>query len=552
MQPVNQQKAILAVAVVAVIALLTTTFVNNESLIFNVTPEQKAAIKQEQEAVRSRLSYSEGVSVDPVASSLVWEKIFNERKLDEDILQQIGANKPYVPYKVDESKLNISSDQSEAAMTEYGKQLMSILNDYQQVATPLVPEAWGTTAEPSSVYALSTLTTEVTNKILALKVPQPALELQKGVLAGVVPFRDQVRVSDLAIRDRLPRGNPWEPTTFTYLSMQDSAKQVEKGINRITAYYGKPLVIAESTTDENSGWIKTAHALLPGPCIPPACGGVPVTVTTDLPAWWQLLLRDFSGILVTGFVKDQVSAYVKKTQNDFLITNFLHYLDAQINSKYSNDWLNKYIQDPEDRNIIKQFLPQYSCGQGNTDLVRKQLRDKALAYLGFDPTKLDPTSPTFYEDLLKASNPDKGAAALNEDGALLFNKSLAIVAEAEAKSAATNELLSPGKKVPISNDLDPKIVKSLSDIDAEIRAALNSIFGIVEPASATTGGYGFGAYVIGAVKSVIKLFGVDNAVVLQEQNFCIKSPVFNPIVAPDVGKDNNDAAGFKRSLFPRC
>ncbi len=218
-----------------------------------------------------------------------------------------------------------------------------------------------------------------------------------------------------------------------------------------------------------------------------------------------------------------------------MITNYLQYTDALVNVKYADTFLNKYVADPADRNLVKKFLPQYNCGKVDEAQIRKQLRDKALAYLGFDPANLDPTDNDFYEKLLKASNPDNTGAAISEDGAILFNRSLAIVTLAESQRAVNQELIAPGKKVPISNDLDKNIKVSLDYLSGKINAAIKTIFDLVLPTSATTGKEGMASLVISAVGQIISQFGVAGAVVIQEQKTCIATPVFNPIVAPNPG-----------------
>ncbi len=534
MQPVNQQKALIVVSVLAVVVLLATTFFSNPQYLFNVSEEEKQAIKQHQESIKSAYRYPPESNVDQEASEAVWRQIFSVSDIDAEIIREIGADKRYSPPRLSETDLLSTDDGTEKAVVEYSKKLLGAVNKFQASSAPLLNESWGDGADPSSVYALAQITKETLSEVRDLPVPAPARTLHLAVLKGLAPYNELVRDQDLATRNLLPRGSRWTKTTNTYLAMQDSVAEMKTGVVAIQNYFGKDLVLNQDA--ESNFAVKTAHAFLPGT-------GVPVNVTSDLPAWWELLMRDMIGIAVSDFVKDTVSKYVKKTQSQFLVTNYLYYSDALVNSKYSNDWLKKYVSNQKDRDIIKELLPQFSCGNVNEEDVRKQLRDKALEYLGYDPKKIDPTDPNFYTLLLKASNPNSTSAAISEEGALLFNQSMATVVQAEAKRSAQLELLAPGKKVPVTNELDPKIAKALSDIDAEIRSALNSIFGIVEPASATTGGYGFGAYVINAVKSVIKLFGISNAVVLNEQKICVKTPVFAGVVPPEMGGDGS-AAGL--------
>lgn len=536
MQPVNQQKAIVIVAIVAVAALVATTFFSQGGVIFNLSDEEKAAIEQHQEAIRASARFAAEDNVDEQASKIFWEQHLDKLEIAEEVNSDLGFNNggKYVLPSIDEKRVVVKDDESEQAVEKYYTEMSGIISKYQKDNENLYENAWALDPEPFIAYKLARLSENMVDDMYEVEVPRPALELHKSALLGVEAEAKYAEQNDLYIRDLLPRGGRWTGTANAFAAFQESARGLEAETQKLAARYTNLAILP----DEPSGGFlepKKAEAFLPA---------VPTQTVWDWPRFIREALEAGVAYGTTTYVKNKVIEFVNTTEEQFLVRNYLYYTDAVINSKYADDFLNKYVQDPKSREVIKSLLPQYSCGQVDEAKLRQTLRDEALKQLGFDPKNLDPTDVAFYEKLLKASNPDTTSAALSSDGAILFNWSLAIATGDRASGAANLELIAPGKKVPILNEANKKIAVSLDYITNKINSAMSSVFDLVLPTNSTKGYGSLAAVAISAVTDIISNLGITNLVVLKEQQTCVKAPVFNPIVAPsngniDIGIDQN-------------
>jgi hypothetical protein len=69
-----------------------------------------------------------------------------------------------------------------------------------------------------------------------------------------------------------------------------------------------------------------------------------------------------------SFMGTMLNKLIAKIESNYMIANFLYYSDALVAGQYTDDYLNKYVQLQSDRQIIKRFIPQLSCGRNTADL----------------------------------------------------------------------------------------------------------------------------------------------------------------------------------------
>jgi hypothetical protein len=150
-----------------------------------------------------------------------------------------------------------------------------------------------------------------------------------------------------------------------------------------------------------------------------------------------------------------------------MIANFLYYSDALVSGQYTDDYLNKYVADPLDRQIVKKFIPQFNCGQ-NQDL-RPLFQAKASQYLGFDPKSVSLDDQNYYQKMAKV-----GEFMASPEGWQQHYQGLAAQAQSEAEKAADKELSSPGLKTP-RDIINNNIAKSINSIVSSENASLNAL-----------------------------------------------------------------------------
>lgn len=216
------------------------------------------------------------------------------------------------------------------------------------------------------------------------------------------------------------------------------------------------------------------------------------------------------------FASNYLSQMLTKLESNYKIANFLYYSDALVSGQYLQDYMNKYVPNTTDQRMLLAFIPQFSCGQ-NID-ISKQLEQKAIAHLGYDPNQLNPNDPDYNFKLAQLGN-----FLSSPDGWQIYYQDLAQQAETSANQAAQNEINSPGLKAP--RDKNGDIVSSLNSLVQSESAAL---------AASLQLGTSNADSVVGKLASSLTYTFVNKfafqGAVLKEQATCLTPTAVQPIV----------------------
>ncbi len=534
MQVANQQKVIIGVSVLAVVALLSTTLLTRTDFTYRQQQDLQAANKDAQEkSLAEYRAYLADLKIDPVASSQILNQVVDADQVSKDIQRDLGAGKPAVTPVVQETRFKIADTTSEADISDYATKAVDKINAYYQSMLTEWPAILTTNPDPVLAQQAVGSAKKLVDGLYDLPVPKPAVGLHHAIVAGAIVHQDMIVNTNNVARGIQPRGAQWRVIP-TFLASRAELDNLDKEIQKLTFAYGD--IKLGNVATASSSFFKVAEA------------GVPVTVVADIPRILEQFLRSLLGTLVLNFIKDRITSLVEKLESNFTIANFLYYSDAVINTKYANDYLKKYVPISQDQDMVKKFLPQFNCAKQNSAELKKTLRAKAVEYLGYDPSiPLDTTSPKFWTDLSKTADLQG-----DESGAQRFYKALAVVTEGQAKDAFNSENLSTtGKKSPLDEQLNKGIAKSVDYISKKIEAALNSVFNIA-PVNATTGGPGFSAFVVNIVLGIINQLVIKGATI-KEQAACVAVPVLNPIIPGDFtpnnsAVDNNQVVGCMQNV----
>jgi hypothetical protein len=519
MKLINQQKLIIGVSALAVVVLVTTTIWSNPEFGYQQpTPEQKQAYLDNQEKTLAEYrTYLAELKVDPVASKDILNKVVDDKTLAIEVRSSLGANKPALEPKIDASKFVVTNDSSPDSIGKYATAALDHMTTYYLEASGSFDELYGEVPDPVQTGQAVRLVDDTLNTIYSLPVPKDAVDLQKSIVGALAVQKQTVENADAVARGVAARGRQWDQAYPAFAAAQKQVASVDKAVQELTKKYGEiPLYPETQYVDAATGrFVKVANAQFA------------VTIAGDFPRFMEQLLRSAIGAVVLNFAKSKITELVSKLESNYLIANFLYYGDA-VAGKYVNNYLEKYITDPKDQQMIQAFIPQFNCKKTNQEDIRKALKAKSLEYLGFDPSvPLDTSDPKFYQKII-ASNSLRG----DSEGYNLFYNALAQAAKVNAETAKQAELVSPGKKSPIDEKLNAGIVKSVSYITNKIQAGLNSLFNIL-PSNATTGGPAFGGFVVNVILGIVNQLIVKGAVTLKEQATCIQIPVVNPIIPGD-------------------
>jgi hypothetical protein len=159
---------------------------------------------------------------------------------------------------------------------------------------------------------------------------------------------------------------------------------------------------------------------------------------------------------------------ISKIESNYMIANFLYYSDALVAGQYTDDYLNKYVADTVDRQVIKRFIPQLACGRNTADL-RPVFEAKAKDYLGFTPANISPSDPQYYSKMAKV-----GDFLASPNGWEVYYEDLADQAESEAEKNADRELTSSGLKAA-RDQIKSGLAKSVSSLVSAQRASFTAL-----------------------------------------------------------------------------
>ncbi len=515
MKIANQQKLIIGVAGLAVFVLLVTTVWSRPGFLYRPTsPEKQAELQKSQaDSLKEYRDYLASVHTDPIASSLIFAKVFDTKAIAQDIREQIGADKPAVIPKVNLTDLKVNNTADPAVIKDYVSKLQDRLAQYHGEVLPTLDNVL--TDFPDVVLASNADNSakSLLTDLYSQSVPKPAIPLHSAIISAYTTSEQMFADAKHAASLDAPTGQ-WKHSNLAYVttrtqvdSMNDIVKQLEQ------AY-------AFNAGDTSEGGESNVFI--------PIAKAVPVSVIYSIPQTVSNFLRSALGVAIINATRQMLTKYITNTEKNYLVSNYLYYTNALVNSKYANDYLNKNIPDAKDREQIKKFLPEFSCGIQNEAELQKQMSAKAIEFLGFDPKYLDPADPDFYKKVVKTVDPK---ADTTGDGYRKFYESLATVASASANGAAFTEEIGPTKKVAQTADLK-NIKVSLDNISGQQRAASNALFNI-PVANATTGSFGFDKFMTNQVLGILKQFLIKEAVVIKEQQTCVKVPVVNPIIPGD-------------------
>lgn len=523
MKIANQQKLVIGVATLAIIALITTTVWSRPGFLYQPPSAEQVKItqqKQQQELEEYR-KYLATLEADPAASYEVITNTLDTKALGQQVQTDLGATKPAFEPKVDIAQLNISENQSVEAVQEYVSRANQIMTQYANIPSTTWDKVFTDTPDPLVTRDVQQQTNQVVADMYRLSVPRSALDMHVSALKSLAIQNQLIADSARVTTAITPRGaGRWSNTYPAFKAAQQTTASLNDATNAVSKKYG---LNNHSSTVSVFG-IKSAQAQ------------VPVQTITDYPRLFEQILRNALGVVILNYIKTQVLNWVIRFDKDHTIANFLYYNNA-LTAKNTDDYFKKYVNDEQgydevDRGMVKKLIPEFSCGRLNEDQFKKETRAKVLTYLGFDPSvagSLDVNDPDYYTKLSKT-------ATLRGDtsgqGYMLWAQSLAAVTKGESEKSSLVEQLSSGKKAGYSAEGAQNIVESVDLVSGKISSAINALFNIA-PANATTGGPAWSATVTSIMASILSQLVVQGTVTLSEQTKCIKTPVYNPVIPGD-------------------
>ncbi|MCL5666824.1 MAG: hypothetical protein M1383_03575 [Patescibacteria group bacterium] len=458
----KEQKQYFAAAMVLVVILTAVSLWKRPNLSYHDTTNYNQN-QQAQLDPAVYLKYLDSLKIDPNASKALFQEILTQKDVQEEVEQALQTDQVITTPAIPALNLADSGNDSQQAMIGYLTDTVGPIADFNGKTAGLNNSLFG--GDPGVADQVKDEYNAVFQKISQAAVPKDAEDLQKSLLTAYAAYGELLEISKQYSSQQ--DQNPWPKVYRDYAVINDSAKNFSSELKKISDKYQLASLTIhyqsyaqDNAKDSKFALIPTANAFL-------GLGDVSITVG-DIPRMVMDAVQQGLQSSFSQFMASFIGKLVDKIEQNYLIANFLYYSDALVSGQYVDDYLNKYVSENLDRQIIKEFIPQFSCGQQNRDL-QPVFQAKAAQYLGFNPASMDPKDPNYYEKMARV-----GDFLASPNGWALYYQDLASQAESAAEKAAEQELTSPGLKTP-RDTLKNSISVSINNIVSAQRAGLNAI-----------------------------------------------------------------------------
>lgn len=424
---------------------------------------QQQASNKEQFNPQDYLKYLETLKIDPKASKELFQQLITKEEIKKAVEKELGTSQPIKLPEIYNGQIKVSAKVGSKAISDYFANTTGIVLNFNAKTKNLSQELFGENPEAPAKIILEYQKTY--EQLLAVEAPKEAVTLHKNLISSFISYGNFLEVSKNYAQD--PNKNIWREVYANYAAINEVMESYGSELNKIAEKYklSTAKFLPNYARAESSGkfeLIKTAHAFL-------GIGDVTITVG-DIPRLIMDAVQEGLAASFSTFMGSYIEKLVAKIESNYMIANFLYYSDALVSGQYVNDYLNKYVADTLDRQIIKKMIPQFNCGKQDPNL-KKIFEAKSREYLGFNPEDVSPNDFDYYNKMAKV-----GSMLAQPDGFAWKSiyEGMAEQAKTEAEKAVEKELTSSGLKTP-RDIVNKSISMSINSIISSERAAVSSL-----------------------------------------------------------------------------
>lgn len=506
----KEQKQILAGSITLIIILVLISVWHRPD--FTV----KDLTGQNQKAAFDYNAYLASIKIDPVASQKLFQQLITDDQVKQQVEEALQANQKIIAPAIDQTKIKTSTAAGRQAAVDYFTAVGRTAADFSDKTLASAQELFYLTQDQTQLEAAMDENNNLLNTLYATAAPREVLAFHKAALTIYLSYLDALSLA--RSYEQNPQADPWPKLYNDYAVINDSLSTAKKELDSLDQKYQiSQLPINQPVAEKLSplSVIPTANAFLGAGDTTVVIGDIPSAIEKAIEQGLASAFANFA----TQFLNDLISSIEK----NYKIANFLYYSDALVNGEYVGDYLNKYVPNQLDQALVKNFIPQFNCGQAQN--VKQILKAKADQYLGFDPQTLSPSDPQFYTKLARM-----GDFLASPQGWQLYYQDLATAAQSAAQIAANQELTSSGIKSP-RDALGSQIATSLSSITGSMQAIFNAQLNL----GVANSNQVVSQIVSQVTYNLFNKFVFSGAVVYKEQSTCLPVPQLTPIIPAQAG-----------------
>ncbi len=510
----KNKKITFAVVAMAVVALAVVTIWQPGEWSFKDKTDYDAANKAAQEELAQYKSFLSQLEPNYQASQQLLEKIATQDVVRGQVESTLQTKQRIVIPQVNNSELKISNRKDSDYVLNYLNTVSSMVSNYKNSIVSGTNNLFVDNADVAGLNNAQKETTQLLANLRSIEVPSGMVELHK---ANMISFQKYGEIFATAASYRNNSEiNPWPEFYKNYSIIDNRLAVVKSELSKVSNQYA---IVDQLQDNIDLPFVKTANAQF---------GGI-VTVASDLEravieGVKQGLAKAFASFSIKMI--DKLVAHIEKS---FAIASQLYYSN-ELGRFYSIEYMNKFVSDPLDQDIIKKFLPEYFCINPNRKDLNEIFVAKARENVGQDLT-INPGDPDFVQKLARLGSDEKNYPQWWEG----YYESLAARTKLEADTAATKEVISPGVKTGrdlISNQVNKTVSAIFSVQEAAISGAIN--LGTNNTDSPVS------QLVSGVVEGLVNKFvftpisGGESSSggigVLQERNVCLQTSEIKPLI----------------------
>jgi len=395
------------------------------------TANHQAASGQYAKQQEAYKKYLASIDTTPATQAQMFKQVVPEAEIKAAVAEQLQTDQKIILPTVTDSQIKISSSVGKVALQKYLSQATPIFDKLKTATDSAQDDLYNPDGDKIKIGTLLTVANTALAEFKKIPVPTEAADFHKQLIVGLGAYEELVKTSKNYMAE--PTTSPWPETYKNYAIIALVDKSAGDEFNRLNQKYN---FLSDTNSEPGNFFISAAHAQL---------------ATVDIWSKAQSALNEVAATAIARYMLNFIDQLAKKVESAYRVSNFLYYTDALVSGQYADDYLNKYVGDPLDRVMIKNFIPQVNCGK--TKDYSAAFQAKADNYLGFNPSGLDPKDPNYYTKLAKV-----GDFLAQPNGWEIYYKDAASQAQSAAEKAANNELLSPGLKTardPNGNIITP-------------------------------------------------------------------------------------------------
>ncbi len=498
----KEQKQYFVTTLVLIVILVVVSIFNRTDFRYKEAPLVKKPFDYN--------AYLASLKVDTEAGRMALEKVITEEDIRKEVEKELDVNQKIVPPQLEETKIVLSTQSGSEAVTAYLRGVGQASLDFANSTFDPSKNLFNSSVDPQVLELAISNNEYALESLNRLSVPQEVLAFHKATLSVYQSYLDTLRYSKAYAQN--PEVDPWAKLYHNFVVINDNMSGVQTGLKTLANKYKiTDLPVFPNVSQAGDGlFIKRANAVF----------GIGDTtfIVGNIPEMIEKAIREGISAAFANFASSFLNKIVNAIEKNYVIANFMYYSDALVRGQYVNDYLDKYVKDTLDKNLITNFIPQFNCG--NNANLKPIFKAKADQYLGFDPETIDPKDPDYFSKMSKVGN-----FLSTANGWQLHYQDLADQARSEAEKAVDRELSSTGLKTP--RDLvGTKIAQSIASINNSMSAVMNAQLnlGVVNAANI------IGSIVKNLTYNLFNSFIFKGATVYKEQSVCLATSQLTPII----------------------